>query len=46
MLQVGDKAPDFVLKDKTGTEVSLSQFRGKKVVVYFYSKLHQAGLCL
>ena len=43
MLQVGDKAPDFVLKDKTGTEVSLSQFRGKKVVVYFYPKDNTPG---
>lgn len=38
MLEVGQKAPDFTLKDKDGKEVSLSDFRGKKVVVYFYPK--------
>ena len=38
MLEVGQKAPEFTLKDKDGKEVSLSDFRGKKVVVYFYPK--------
>ena len=38
MLQAGDKAPDFTLNDKNGTPVSLSAFRGKKIVLYFYSK--------
>jgi len=38
MLKVGDKAPDFKLKDETGKEISLSDFRGKKVVIYFYPK--------
>ena len=38
MLQAGDKAPDFCLPDKDGNMVKLSDFRGKKVVVYFYPK--------
>lgn len=36
MLQEGMKAPDFALPDQDGNLVSLSQFQGKKVVVYFY----------
>ena len=38
MLNIGDKAPNFTLKDKDGKEVSLSDFLGKKVVLYFYPK--------
>ena len=38
MLKVGDKAPDFKLKDEAGREISLSDFRGRKVVIYFYPK--------
>ena len=38
MLEVGMKAPDFTLLDKRGNSVSLSDFRGKKVVLYFYPK--------
>ena len=38
MLPVGTKAPEFTLKDKDGNEVSLSDFAGKKVVLYFYPK--------
>lgn len=38
MLQAGDKAPDFNLPDKDGNMVRLSDFKGKKVVVYFYPK--------
>ena len=38
MLEAGQKAPDFTLQDKDGKEVSLSEFRGKKVIVYFYPK--------
>ena len=43
MLEQGMKAPDFILPDKGGTMVSLSQFRGKKVVVYFYPKDNTPG---
>src|SRR6201996_2578980 len=35
-LAVGDKAPDFTLTDDTGKQVSLSDHRGRSVVVYFY----------
>jgi peroxiredoxin Q/BCP len=37
-LQVGDKAPDFVVNDQDGKPVRLSDLRGKKVVLYFYPK--------
>lgn len=37
-LQVGDRAPAFSLPDDTGNIVNSSEFRGKKVVVYFYPK--------
>lgn len=43
MLQEGIMAPDFTLSDQNGQMVSLSGFRGKKVVVYFYSKDNTAG---
>ena len=36
MLEKGTNAPDFTLSDKDGNEVSLSDFLGKKVVLYFY----------
>lgn len=35
-LSVGDPAPDFTLPDDAGGEVSLADFRGRKVIVYFY----------
>ena len=38
MLEVGTKAPDFTLPDQSGNPVSLSDFRGKKVILFFYSK--------
>jgi thioredoxin-dependent peroxiredoxin len=38
MLKVGDKAPDFALTNAEGKIVKLSDFRGKKVIVYFYPK--------
>lgn len=37
-LQVGDPAPDFKALTDTGTTVSLADFRGKRVVLYFYPK--------
>ena len=43
MLEVGMKAPNFTLKDKDGRDVSLSDFLGKKVVVYFYPKDNTPG---
>ena len=38
MLQAGDDAPDFNVKDNTGADVKLSDFRGQRVVLYFYPK--------
>src|SRR3954447_918158 len=35
-MSVGDPAPDFTLTSDTGEEVTLSDFRGSKVIVYFY----------
>lgn len=43
MLDVNIKAPDFTLPDKDGKPVSLSDFAGKKVVLYFYPKDNTAG---
>ena len=43
MLEVGMKAPEFTLSDKDGTTVSLSDFLGKKVVLYFYPKDNTPG---
>ena len=43
MLEVGMKAPDFTLLDKRGNSVSLSDFLGKKVVLYFYPKDNTPG---
>ena len=43
MLEVGIKAPDFTLLDKHGNSVSLSDFLGKKVVLYFYPKDNTPG---
>jgi len=42
-LKVGDKAPDFTLVSDRGERVSLKQFRGKKVVLYFYPKDNTPG---
>ncbi len=38
MIKEGDAAPDFTVKDENGEEVKLSDFRGQKVVLYFYPK--------
>ncbi len=43
MVEVGMKAPSFTLYDKGGKEVSLSDFLGKKVVLYFYPKDNTPG---
>ena len=43
MLEIGTKAPNFTLSDKNGTPVSLSDFLGRKVVLYFYPKDNTPG---
>lgn len=43
MLTAGTKAPDFTLHDKDGNSVSLSDFAGRKVVLYFYPKDNTPG---
>ena len=43
MLKEGTKAPAFTLPDESGNPVSLSDFTGKKVVVYFYPKDNTPG---
>ncbi len=42
-LAPGDPAPDFTLPDSTGTPVSLSDYRGRSVVVYFYPAAGTSG---
>lgn len=43
MLEIGTKAPDFTLPDQNGTLHSLEEYRGKKVVLYFYPKDNTPG---
>ncbi|GGI07612.1 thioredoxin-dependent thiol peroxidase [Egicoccus halophilus] len=43
MLEAGQPAPDFTLPDQDGEAVSLSQFRGRPVVVYFYPRDNTPG---
>ncbi len=43
MLEVGKKAPDFTLLDQDGKKVSLKDFKGKKIVLYFYPKDNTSG---
>lgn len=38
MLNVGDKAPDFLGFDENGTEIRVSDYKGRRLVVYFYPK--------
>ncbi len=42
-LAIGDPAPDFTLPDATGQTISLSQFRGQRVVLYFYPRDNTPG---
>ncbi len=43
MVEIGEKAPDFTLPDQDGKEVSLRNFSGKWVVLYFYPKDNTSG---
>jgi peroxiredoxin Q/BCP len=43
MLNLGDKAPDFTLPSDDGSEVSLADFRGKRLILYFFPKALTPG---
>ena len=43
MLEIGTKAPDFSLPDQNGEIHSLEEFKGKKVILYFYPRDNTAG---
>jgi len=43
MIKIGDKAPDFKGTDQDGKEIKLSDFKGKKLVLYFYPKDNTPG---
>src|SRR5215472_11858328 len=43
MLDVNDKAPDITLEDENGKEVSLKDFKGKTVILYFYPRADTPG---
>jgi len=43
MLKVGAKAPNFQLKTDEGTELSLSDFRGQRVLLFFFPKANTTG---
>ncbi|WAW14496.1 thioredoxin-dependent thiol peroxidase [Peptostreptococcus equinus] len=42
-MKIGEKAIDFTLKDKNGKDVSLSDYKGKKIILYFYPKDNTPG---
>ncbi|WP_375324364.1 thioredoxin-dependent thiol peroxidase [Flagellimonas sp. GZD32] len=43
MLKVGDKVPEFSAKDQDGNSINLSDYKGKKLVVFFYPKANTPG---
>lgn len=43
MLKIGDKAPAFTLASDDGKPVSLSDFKGKRVLLFFYPKANTSG---
>jgi len=42
-LKVGDKVPEFTSKDQDGNEISLSDYKGKKLIVFFYPRANTPG---
>ena len=43
MLEIGTKAPDFALPDQNGDMHTLEEYRGKKVILYFYPRDNTPG---
>ncbi len=43
MLQIGDKAPNLLGRDENGQEIRLSDFKGSKLILYFYPKDSTSG---
>ena len=43
MLKTGDKAPEFTLSADDGNEVSLRDFKGKRVLIFFFPKANTSG---
>ena len=42
-MKIGDKAPEILGKDENGREIRLSDYKGKKLVLYFYPKDSTSG---
>ena len=43
MLKAGDEAPDFKVKSDDGKDIALADFRGKKVLLFFFPKANTSG---
>ena len=43
MLKTGDKAPEFALSSDEGKEISLRDFKGKRVLIFFFPKANTPG---
>jgi len=43
LLQVGDKAPEFTLQNSEGENISLSDFSGKQIILWFFPKANTPG---
>jgi peroxiredoxin Q/BCP len=43
MLKPGDKAPDFSLTSDANKQISLTDFKGKRVLIFFYPKANTSG---
>ncbi len=43
MLKAGDRAPDFKVKSDDGKDIALADFRGKKVLLFFFPKANTSG---
>lgn len=43
MLKAGDRAPDFKVQSDEGKDVSLADFRGKRVILFFFPKANTSG---